>query len=115
MRFIRPTSLFIILAITLCWSCETEQEENDTIIVCNVFTPNEKGDYYFEAKSSTNDEVSLNIYTRSGVLVFSIKAELCRWNGRSLDGQHMANGVYFYTAEIPGTNIKKSGHLHLYR
>ena len=122
MKFIRSISSWalplIMMTAFFCWSCETEdQDKDDVIIVTNVFTPNGEGDNnVFEVKSkNTGQLVSLNIFTRAGVLVFSIEAPLCRWDGCSLDGREMASGVYFYTAEIPGTKIKRSGTVHLYR
>ena len=121
MRIIRSTLLrtllFFISTAVFCWSCEVEQDDGSNIIVTNVFTPVGEGDNcVLEVKSSNNGEVvSLKIYTRAGVLVFSIEAPLCRWDGCSLDGRPMANGVYFYSAEIRGTKIKKSGSVHLYR
>ena len=109
--------LFIMMTAIFCWACEVEQDDGSIIVVSNVFTPNGDGDNnVFEVKSSNiGDVVSLNIFTRAGVLVFRIEAPLCRWDGCSLDGQPMANGVYFYTAEIRGTKVKKSGSVHLYR
>ena len=107
---------FILLTAFLCRSCEVEQDDGTIIVVSNVFTPNGDGaNNVFEVSSNNGEKVSLNIYTRAGVLVFSIEAPLCRWDGCSLDGRPMANGVYFYSAEIRGTKIKKSGSVHLYR
>ena len=90
----------------------------DSIVAPNVFTPNGDGENdVFEVKSSDNDEVvSLKIYTRSGVLVFSIEAKLCRWDGRSLSGQPMATGIYYFTAEVRNSSTKpQCGFIHLYR
>ena len=88
------------------------------IIAPNVFTPNgdDKNDI-FEVTSTGGEVVALKVFTRAGVLVFSIEARRCRWDGRSLSGREMANGIYFYTAEVPGSSpkISKSGFVHLYR
>ncbi|MDR1171523.1 MAG: gliding motility-associated C-terminal domain-containing protein [Bacteroidales bacterium] len=96
----------------------TAQTINDSIVAPNVFTPN--GDDIndvFEVTSKEGNVVSLKIFTRAGVLVFSIKAKRCRWDGYSLGGQEMANGVYYFTAEVPGSSpkVKKAGFVHLYR
>jgi len=101
------------------------QIENDSIIAPNVFTPNGDGENdVFEVTTKavvdgvgTPKDVSLKIYTRAGVLVFSISAKRCIWDGRSLSGEKMAEGIYFYTAEVRDTSpkISKSGFVHLYR
>ena len=107
---------FIILAAIfgLCLSSahvvgsdiETAQTPADSIIVSNiVFTPNgDKNDGkndVFEVKSSKeSDVVSLKIFNRTGTLVFSTEAKTCRWDGRSLDGQRIANGTYYFVAEV---------------
>ena len=90
----------------------------DEIIAPNVFTPNgdDKNDV-FEVVSKEGNPVILKIFTRTGVLIFSSEAKRCRWDGRSLSGEEMANGVYYYTAEVPGSSPKvfKSGFVHLFR
>ena len=119
---------FIILVVIFGWcflpgnssgSSAMAQAPTDSIISPNVFTPNGDGENdFFEAKSSNDKHVvSLKIYTRAGVLVFSIEAVRCRWDGCSLSGRPMASGVYYYTAEVRDSSpkISKSGFVHLYR
>jgi len=131
MRVINFTSVkalpFIICVAILGWcffvtGCNVENGDDESdpiIVVSNVFTPDsEAGNAFFEVTSkNTGDVVSLKIYTRAGVLVFSDEAERCIWWGYSLDGQPMASGVYHYTAEIRTSSpkISKSGFVHLYR
>ena len=121
---------FIIIVVALGWCFSSEciaaenavfamaQANNDTIIAPNVFTPNDDGDNdVFEVTSKEEDVVSLKIYTRAGVLVFSIEAKRCRWDGNSLNGQPLPGGVYYYTAEVRGSSpkVSKCGFVHLYR
>ena len=133
---------FIFLVVALCWGsplvnftgnavyAQQAQAENDSIVAGNVFTPNGDGENdFFEVKSSNSEHVvALKIYTRAGVLVFSIEARRCVWDGYTLDGRPMPTGVYFYTAEVvsgtgagtgAGSNssqkISKVGFVHLYR
>ena len=90
----------------------------DSIVAPNVFTPNGDGNNdVFEVVSKGNNTVSLKIFTRAGVLVFSSEAKRCRWDGLSLNGQEMANGIYYYTAEVLGLSpkVSKCGFLHLFR
>ena len=114
---------FIIVAVFLgcsflMVSCAKEEPENE-IVVSTVFTPNEDGrNDVFEVTSSCGTKVvGLKIYTRAGVLVFSIEAQRCRWDGYSLSGQPLANGVYCYMAEIIDSSpkITKTGFFYLYR
>ena len=131
MRVIQSTSLkalpFIIFIAILGWYLPSAhiagnsvmaQTSTDSIIAPNVFTPNGDGkNDAFEVTSKENNVVSLKIFTRAGVLVFSIEARKCTWDGCSLSGQPMVNGVYYYTAEVRGSSSKvsKSGFMHLYR
>ena len=125
MKVIRLSSLkalpFIIFAAILGWSCDKvtiPEDMEEHIIVSNVFSPNSTiNKNYFEVKSSDDQPVSLEIFTRAGVLVFSIEAELCIWDGCSLSGQPMAAGIYFYAAEVRDSSpkISKCGYVHLYR
>jgi len=111
----------LVLVIGWCFSSGHEvlaQTPTDSIIAPNVFTPNGDGiNDVFEVTSRNGNVVSLRVYTRAGVLVFSIQAVRCRWDGYSLSGQQMATGVYYYTAEIVGSSprISTSGFVHLYR
>jgi len=101
------------------------QTENDSIIAPNVFTPNGDGDndvFVVTTKAYRDGigapkNVSLKIYTRAGVLVFSMEAKCPNWDGRSLSGEKMAEGIYYYTAEVRGSSpkISKCGFVHLYR
>ena len=115
---------FIILVFVLGWCFSPAsnvvyaQPLNDSIVAPNVFTPDgdDKNDFFI-LRSSNDEPVSLKIYTRAGVLIFSIEARLCVWDGRSLGGLPMANGIYYYTAEVRGSSpkISKSSFVHLYR
>jgi gliding motility-associated-like protein len=97
---------------------EIMQTATDSIIAPNVFTPNDDGQNdVFEVKSKDGNSVSLKIFTRAGVLVFEIEAKICEWDGRSLSGKRMANGVYYYIAEVTGSSpkVSKIGFVHLFR
>ena len=137
---------FIIFVVVLSWCClqvgcvtENDADDDGNIIFeycyfdknkvfkCeNVdkvadfsFSPNGDGinDFFIVKSSKVKQEVSLKIFTRAGVLVFSIEAERCVWDGNSLSGKPMVNGVYYYTAEIIDSSpkISKVGFVHLYR
>jgi len=88
------------------------QTPADSIIVSNnVFTPNGDGGdgKIFEVRSSNEDDVvSLKVFNRFGSLVFSTEAKVCRWNGQSSNGQKMADGTYFFVAEVSEMSPKIS-------
>jgi gliding motility-associated-like protein len=93
-------------------------QATDSIKAPNVFTPNSDGENdLFEVFSTGGQTVALKVFTRAGVLVFSITAKTCQWDGCSLSGEKMADGIYFYTAEVPGSSpkVSKSGFVHLFR
>jgi len=118
---------FIILAVVIGWSsllagcvAENDVDNDDLIVVCNVFTPNDdpgKTNNFFEVRSEKGNVVSLEIFTRAGALVFRIEAQKCVWDGYTLSGQPMPSGIYFYTAEVPDSSpkVSKSGFVYLYR
>jgi len=137
---------FIILVVALGWCCllagcvAENDADNDADVIfeycyyddkkvfkCEdvdnrkdfIFSPNGDGinDFFIVKSSKSKQKVSLKIFTRAGVLVFSINAERCVWDGNSLSGKPLSNGVYFYTAEVLDSSpkISKSGYVHLFR
>ncbi len=66
--------------------------------VPNVFTPNGDGvnDYFkIEGLLSQCDEASVEVYNRWGQIIFSDNKTYFAWDGRDLNGQELAAGVYF--------------------
>ena len=110
----------IIVAIFGCCilpiGCDAEKN-NDYIVAPNAFTINGEDDFFEVTTEDGVGVVSLKIFTRAGVMIFSIEAKRCIWDGCSLDGKQMAAGVYYYTAEIRGSSpkISKNGFVYLYR
>lgn len=118
--------VFVILVVLFCivscefpWETQTEYDcpDDDCILVPSVFTPNGTGaNDIFEVVHSKGDTVALEIYTRTGLLVFKIEAIRCRWDGYSISGEPMTTGVYYYHAEtVTQPQQKKTGFFHLYR
>lgn len=84
----------------------------------NVFTPNGDGiNDYFTIQTTPGGRYSLYVYTRSGVLVYSSESPKIFWDGRSLSGIEMRQGVYYYIIEgrEGEKEIKKKGFVHLFR
>ena len=123
----KTSRLFVILLTLMCFtsvwggtyeSASAVRVATDSIIASNVFTPNGDGENeFFEVTSSDGNVVVLKVFTRAGLLVFSITAKTCKWDGCSQNSDEMAQGVYFYTAEVPGSSpkVSKSGFVHLFR
>ena len=79
----------------------------DSIIAPNVFSPNREGtNALFTVKSREGNTVSLKVFDRFGTLVFSEEAIECSWNGRSLNGQIMSEGIYVFRAEVLNVSPK---------
>ena len=117
----RGIQFIILVAVLGCCCLQTgcvaeNDAESDVInIPYNAFWPDSPDveKQFFKVESNNSQPVSLNVYTRAGVLIFSIEARICLWNGYTLSGQPMPTGVYFYTAEMP--EVSKSGFVYLYR
>jgi gliding motility-associated-like protein len=118
MRIVQYIIIFIVFGWYFSQENVAAQTVNDSIVAPNVFTPNGDGiNDFFIVKSKENQPVLLKVFNRAGVLVFSIEARLCAWDGNSLGGIQMTTGVYFYTAEVRNSSPKvaKSGFVHLLR
>ena len=91
----------------------------DSLIAPNIFAPNRSGNNaFFEVKSKEGNPVLLKVFDRSGTLLFSTEDNKAnRWDGRSLDGQEVPGGVYFYVAEVSNVSpkITKTGSVVLIR
>ena len=86
------------------------------IEVPNVFTPN--GDGINDAILLYNNcevELTMNVYTRWGALVYQNTAEVICWEGRTFAGKELNTGVYFYTLEynFEDNTEKLSGFIHI--
>ena len=93
-------------------------ESSDWSKMTNVFTPNGDGiNDYFTLQTIEGGRYKLFVYTRSGVLVYSSESPKIFWDGRSLSGIEMRQGIYYYIVEGSegGKGIRKKGFVHLFR
>jgi gliding motility-associated-like protein len=88
------------------------------LAVPNVFTPN--GDQlndYFEVPTDGTKVYELTIFTRTGTRIYHSRSPRIYWDGRSLEGKELPEGVYYYVIEevdsSPGEG--KAGFMHLFR
>lgn len=85
--------------------------------VPNVFTPN--GDMVndeFEVSTDGTTVYTFSVFTRTGTRVYYSKSPRISWDGKTLDGIEMKEGVYYYVIEEEGGNKeRKAGFMHLFR
>jgi len=89
----------------------------DSLKVPNVFSPNDDNlNDYFSVKTNGINSYSFSVYTRSGTLVYKTESPTIIWDGRSLSGQKMKNGIYFYIIrQLDGEPLNEvKGTVYLY-
>lgn len=71
---------------------------NEGILIPNVFTPDADGtnDVFYIPNSGVK-EYTIEIFDRWGARVFETTADEIRWDGRSMSGQLLTDGTYYYT------------------
>ncbi len=114
----------VSLTINDSYGCTDKRSQQvfvfDEIRMPNVFTPNEDGhnDYFIIRPVSDDIILSINIYNRNGILVWSMEAPVIMWDGRTDNGVPLSSGVYYYVLEATeGDNqglYNKSGIIHLF-
>ncbi len=64
----------------------------------NVFTPNEDSENdFFIIDTDGTTTYNFSVFTRSGTLIFKSESPSIIWDGRSMSGQEMGTGIYYYT------------------
>ena len=90
----------------------------DSLDCSNVFTPNNDGiNDYFIVRSNGVTVYSIQVFSRTGVLVYKAEAPTLIWDGRNLSGQELLPGTYYYiirSADGSG-RFEKSGFVEIYR
>lgn len=84
----------------------------------NVFSPN--GDAindYLLIRTNGINIFSLEVFTRSGTLIYKSISPYLVWDGRSISGHGMSQGIYYYIVkQIDGeTDLEKRGFIQLLR
>ena len=85
----------------------------------NVFSPN--GDNLNDEFSFENygmSEMNVIIYNRWGEKVYEIFSPNSSWDGVSLSGKEVPEGVYFYVLSamgVDGSNYEEKGSVTIYR
>ncbi|MEA3461983.1 MAG: gliding motility-associated C-terminal domain-containing protein [Bacteroidota bacterium] len=90
----------------------------DELEIPNVFTPN--GDQindYFEVETDGTTVYELSIFTRTGNRIYHSLSPRIFWDGNSLEGKELKEGIYYYVIEEEGGSnpFESAGFMYLYR
>jgi gliding motility-associated-like protein len=85
----------------------------------SAFSPNGDGinDNFVFGGDNIND-LTVNVYDRTGKKVYAGNTNNCLWDGSLNDGQKAETGTYFYdifATTIEGENFKQKGTINLFR
>ncbi len=101
-----------------CWKTDTVPEEQGSVYIPNIFSPNGDGinDILF-VRGSNIDQLYFAVFSRWGEKVFETRDMNCGWDGTYI-GKHAETGVYVYFIEATLSTektITKSGDVTLIR
>jgi gliding motility-associated-like protein len=88
------------------------------LVVPNVFSPN--GDGFNDHFVVTTNGVSVyefSLFTRTGTRVFYSRSPTIFWDGKSIGGEDLKEGIYYYVieeSEVPEP-FQATGFIHLFR
>ncbi len=91
---------------------------NKLLELPNIFTPNGDGwNDYFRVRTNGEEIYSFTVYSRAGMLIYKSESPFIVWDGRSLSGEEMRDGIYYYTiSRLNGENgMQKKGFVQLVR
>jgi gliding motility-associated-like protein len=86
--------------------------------VPNVFSPNGDGNNdYFEVTTNGTTVYEFTVFTRNGTRIYHSLSPRIFWDGNSVGGEELAEGIYYYVIEEEGDSepFKEAGFIHLYR
>jgi gliding motility-associated-like protein len=86
--------------------------------VPNVFTPNGDGvNDHFEVTTDGATVYAFSVFTRTGTRIYYSLSPHIFWDGNSLDGKALKEGVYYYVIEEEGGSnpFDDAGFIYLYR
>jgi gliding motility-associated-like protein len=90
----------------------------DVLEIPNVFTPNGDGtNDYFEVDTDGTTVYEFTIFTRAGTRIYHSESPRIFWDGSSLDGKELKEGIYYYVIEEQGgtSPFDKAGFIYLFR
>lgn len=84
----------------------------------NVFTPNGDGtNDYFEVTTDGTTVYEFSVFSRTGIRIYHTRSPRIFWDGNSLDGAELKDGIYYYVIEEEGgiTPFETAGFMYLFR
>ena len=90
----------------------------DVLNIPNVFTPNGDGNNdYIEVETDGITVYEFSVFTRTGTRIYHSQSPRIFWDGNSLDGKELKEGVYYYVIEEKGgtSPFDKAGFMYLFR
>lgn len=84
----------------------------------SYFTPNNDGpNDVYEIGLDGITELSFEVFSRYGIRVFAQTAPTIQWDGRSMSGAELSEGVYYYIISCPLSipEYNRTGFIHLFR
>ena len=94
-------------------------DTSDTeLSIPNVFSPNGDGQNdYIDVLTNGVTVYEFTVFTRSGSRIYHSLSPRIFWDGNSIGGQELSEGVYYYVIEEQGDEepYEKAGFIHLFR
>ena len=90
----------------------------DELEIPNVFTPNgDQVNDYFEVTTDGINVYEFSVFTRTGTRIYHSLSPRIFWDGNSLDGKELKDGIYYYVIEEQeGTSpFDTAGFMYLFR
>ena len=86
--------------------------------VPNVFTPNgDEVNDYFEVTTDGVTVYDFTVFTRTGTRIYHSLSPRIFWDGKSIGGKDLPEGIYYYVIEEEGGSepFNSAGFMHLFR
>jgi len=90
----------------------------DALEIPNVFSPNgDQVNDYFEVTTDGVNVYEFTVFTRAGTRIYHSLSPRIFWDGNSLDGKELKEGIYYYVIEEQGgtSPFETAGFMYLYR
>ena len=90
----------------------------DVLEIPNVFSPNgDQVNDYFEVTTDGVNVYEFTVFTRAGTRIYHSLSPRIFWDGNSLDGKELKEGIYYYVIEEQGGSnpFDKAGFMYLFR
>ena len=101
--------LFATLFLAFFTGAIQKTNAQETIIIPNVFTPNNDGindEFKINLNGNAVTNYHLSIYANWGILIFYSGSPNVNWDGRTTSGIKASVGTYFYVLEFNGKLYK---------